>query len=258
MEMAFRVEKRALACISALLLAPALVAQPSFRYNARHAHSRPPHLKKAGCEGTLTFNASGVSFEEARPNAKPRKHPHAWHWAYQDIQQLQISPKSVLVLTYKDRVWKLGDQEYDFDLDSKETFKDAYHLLKTRLDQRLVAVFADESGEMLWKVPVKHLAALGGDDGVLEIGSSVITYKSSKGEESRTWRFTDIDNISSSGPFQLTITTFERARLQYGDHKEFNFVLKQPLEEQRYNDLWLRLNQSKGLQILRSYAESKP
>lgn len=256
--MAFRVEKRTLGCLSALLLAPALAAESSFQYHVLHAHSRPPHIKKAGCEGTLTFNASGVSFEEARPNAKPRKHPHAWHWDYQDVQQLQISPKSVEVSSYKDRTWKLGDQEYDFDLDSKESFQNAYQFLKTRLDQRLVAVFADAPGGMLWELPVKHLAALGGDEGVLEIGSSVITYKSSKEQESRTWRFADIDNISSSGPFQLTITTFERARLQYGDRKEFNFVLKQPLEEQRYNDLWLRLNESKGLQILRSYAESNP
>ena len=65
----------------------------------------------------------------------------------------------------------------------------------------------------------------------------------------------DIENISSAGPFELTITTFERAKTHYGDLKGFNFELKQRLEEARYNELWLRLNQSKGLKILDSYRE---
>ena len=53
---------------------------------------------------------------------------------------------------------------------------------------------------------------------------------SEKNGASRTWRYQDIENISSSGPFQLTITTFERAKTHYGDLKGFNFELKRPLE----------------------------
>ena len=62
-----------------------------------------------------------------------------------------------------------------------------------------------------------------------------------------------IRKTRSSGPFQLTITTFERAKTHYGNLKGFNFELKQRLEEPRYNDLWRRLNQSKGLEILDTY-----
>ncbi len=51
----------------------------------------------------------------------------------------------------------------------------------------------------------------------------------------------------------MTVTTFERAKTHYGDLKGFNFELKQRLDGDRYNDLWLRLNQSKGLKILTSY-----
>jgi len=88
---------------------------------------------------------------------------------------------------------------------------------------------------------------------VLQVGTSQIVYKSAKKGETRTWRYEDIDNISSSGPFSLTITTFERAKLDYGSRRQFNFQLKQRLEEARYNDLWGRSNQSKGPQILSSY-----
>ena len=57
-------------------------------------------------------------------------------------------------------------------------------------------------------------------------------------------------------PFQLTITTFERAKTHYGDLKGFNFQLKRPLDEGRYNELWLSLNRSKGLKILDSYRQN--
>jgi hypothetical protein len=43
--------------------------------------------------------------------------------------------------------------------------------------------------------------------------------------------------VSSSGPFQLTITTFE---------KQFDFQLKQPLSEARYNRLWLDIERKNG------------
>ena len=206
--------------------------------------------------GTLTITESGVAFEETYKNGKKPKHPHAWNWEYQDIQELKIAPKSLTVLTYKDNKWKLGmDRAYQFDLRSDKTFEDAYRVLRGRLDQRFVAAIPDQISNALWEIPVKHLLRFGGDEGVLKVGLDEIVYQSAIKAESRTWRYQDIENVSSAGPFQLTITTFERAKTQYGNLKGFNFELKQRLEEGRYNDLWLRLNQSKGLRILNSYRE---
>ncbi len=253
--MEFRIETRACALLSGLaLLAPAGFAQQELRYEVWHGHSRPPHIRRAGNMGTLTITESGVSFTESYKEAKKPKHPHAWSWAYQDIQQLKVAPKSLTVLTYKDNKWKLGaDRAYEFDLVSDRTFADANEFLKPRLDQRFVAEIPDRVANGLWEIPVKHLLRFGGDEGVLQVGAGEIVYRSEKKGESRTWRYEDIENISSSGPFQLTITTFERAKTHYGNRKGFNFELKQRLEEARYNDLWLRLNQSKGLKILNSY-----
>jgi hypothetical protein len=255
--MEFRIEKRTRAVLTGLiLLTPAVFAQEPLRYEVWHRHSRPPHLKKAGNTGTLTITGSGVSFEETYKDGKAPKQPHSWQWKYDDIQQLKIAPKSLTVLTYKDNQWKLGaDREYEFDLASDTTFEDSYNMLKSRLDQRLVAAIPTAPSNGMWEIPVKHLLRFGGDEGVLQVGEAEIVYKSEKAEESRTWRYQDIDNISSSGPFQLTITSFEHARMHYGSRKGFEFALKQRLEEARYNDLWLRLNQSKGLKILTSYRE---
>jgi hypothetical protein len=252
--MAFRIGKRAFTLLTSLALMTPAFAQWEFRYDVWHGHSRPPHIRKAGGQGTLIISDTGVSFTETYKDGKPPKHPHAWRWDYQDIQQLKIAPKSLTVLTYKDNKWKLGaDREYEFDLVSEMTFADAYSALKGRLDQRFVTAMEDASTSMLWETPVKHLRPFGGDEGVLQVGPDEIAYKSAKRDESRTWRYQDIDNISSSGPFQLTITSFERARMHYGSRKSFEFELKQRLEEAPYNDLWLRLNRSKGLQVLDSY-----
>lgn len=255
--MALRAEKRVIACIGALLMAPALFAQQSFQYEAWHGHSRPPHIRKAGNMSSLTISDAGVSFEEKYPGGKKPKHPHAWHWDYQDIQQLKIAPKSLTVLTYKDNKWKLGaDREYEFDLVSEKTFQDVYPLLKNRLDQRFVAALIERPASTIWEIPVKHLVRFGGNDGVLRVGTDSIVYSSEQKNASRIWRYEDIDNISSSGPFELTITTFERAKMDYGSRKQFNFQLKQRLAEARFNDLWLRLNQSKGLKVLTAYREA--
>jgi hypothetical protein len=182
---------------------------------------------------------------------------HSWAWAYQDIEQLKLSGRTLTVLTYADNKWKLGaDREYRFELEAGNSFADAYPFLKSRLDQRFVAAMPDAVANALWEIPVKHLLKFGGEEGVLQAGAEEIVYKSAKDGASRTWRYEDIENIGSSGPFELTITTFERAKTHYGDLKGFNFQLKQALDEGRYNQLWLSVNRSKGLKILDSYKQN--
>ena len=82
---------------------------------------------------------------------------------------------------------------------------------------------------------VRGRAARAGSGGILD-----------SGEASRAERYSDIAGISSSGPFQLTVTTFEQARSHYGDRKEFNFQLKQPIPETRYNQLWMDIERKSG------------
>jgi hypothetical protein len=232
-----------------LVLAGTAAAQ-EFRYEARH-----DHLRKA-CTGTLRIDVQGVSFEETPK--KPKKRPHAWRWTYTEIQQLRVAPKRLQVLTYKDSRWRLGaDRAYNFRLAGGTRFEEVYGLLKDRLDQRFVAELADESVNPLWEVPVKLLGRISGSEGVLAAGADRVVYRTTRPGDSRTWRYSDIDNISRSGPFQLTVTTFERAAAHYGNRKSFNFQLKEPIAEDRYNDLWRRLNQNKGLKILTLHTEKE-
>lgn len=262
--MEFRTQKRTSAILIGLvLIIPAAFGQEPLRYEVWHGHSRlysmPPHIKKTGNMGTLTISETGISFEESYKDGKKPKHPHAWQWKFDEIQQLTIFPKQLKVLTYKDTWWKAGtDREYEFDLVSDGTPGGAYAFLKGRLDQRLIAGVESAPVTVLWEIPAKHLTRFGGDHGTLQVGDTEIVYKSGSKDDSRVWRYEDIDNISSSGPFQLSITTFERAKMQYGSEKGFNFQLKSKLSEARFNDLWLRLNRAKGLDVLTSYREGGP
>ncbi|MBZ5725002.1 MAG: hypothetical protein LAP87_08400 [Acidobacteriia bacterium] len=198
---------------------------------------RHEHLRK-GCAGVMTVDESGVSFAGER---------HAWHWKYQDIQELKLAPSGIHLLTYEDSRLRPGaDREYAFT--GKIPAAELYTFLRERMDQRFVAETAEAAqvaGAPLWQVPVKHRGRRG-SQGTLAFGADTIVYATARGRESRTWRYADIDNISSSGPFQLTITTFERAALHYQDRKEFNFALKEPITEARYNQIWLEIEKKNG------------
>jgi hypothetical protein len=213
-----------------LILAGALYAAAA-QFPVRH-----PHLH-GGCGGTLTVDENGVAF------AGPKG--HAWKWRLEDIQELKLAPDSVTVLTYQDNKWRPGtDREYRFI--GTVPARELYALLRPRMDQRLVAEIAEPVQDAAWSLPVKHIGRMAGSQGTLAFGEETIVYTTAARDDSRTWRYGDIDSIGSSGPFQLTITTFERNRAQYADRRGFNFVLKQPITEAKYNELWLRIEKKNG------------
>lgn len=216
--------------------------QEPVTYQVRHDHWRK------GCDGVLTVTAGSVSFMGKK---------HAWTWKFDDIEQLKLSDHDIGITTYRDRLLRLGlDQQEQFTMKPGQDVRSAYRLLKDRMDQRLVVAAAFGNPEASSAIPAKLLGVIGGAQGVLELGEDWIAFRTPGPGESRTWRFTDIDNIARTGPFRLTLVTFERGRAQYGDRKEFNFQLRQPLPETQYDALWLRLNESKGLKILTTYKES--
>jgi hypothetical protein len=228
------------------------------QFEVRHERALWDHA------GLVTFDERGVQYqqvftgEQQAKFAKWKKPPklESARWEYQDIQQLWISPEKLVIVTYEDRKWFLGvDKEFEFFLPKGKSFEPAYGVLKDKLDRRFVAALADSQTSMLWELPVKLLGAIRGSDGVLQVGSDGIVFKTDRTRQSRTWRYQDIENVSTSDRYQLTLTTYERAKTHYGSMKGFNFQLKQPLDEKRFQTLWKRLNQDKGLQFLTSIEE---
>ncbi|HLK50298.1 MAG TPA: hypothetical protein VKT49_19280 [Bryobacteraceae bacterium] len=198
---------------------------------------RHEHLRK-GCNGVMTVDDDGVRF------AGPKG--HAWTWKYQDIEQLRLEPARIRILTYKDNKWRLGaDRAFEFT--GTPPYETLLQIWRDLMDQRFVAALPPlTSVEGVFSIPVKHLKRLSGSEGSLVFDDDSIAYSASGSGESRIWRYSDIDRISSSGPFQLTITTFERDRSDYGERKDFNFQLKQPITEARYNEIWLQIERKNG------------
>ena len=243
-----------------LFVLSGLLAGAELRFDVRHQRALRDH------HGLLTIDDAGVTYQQVvtekqrRKQAnEPPKNPAKLenvHFGYQDIQELWLSASKLVLVTYQDRKWLLGiDREYEFFVVGERSFAEAYPMLKDKLDQRFVAALADEQVAALWEIPVKLQGILEGSAGALRVGPDYIVYRTNRKEQSRTWRYQDIENISTSGPFQLTLTTYEKAKTHYGSLKGFNFQLKQRLDENRYQLLWKGLNREKGLQFLTSQEE---
>jgi hypothetical protein len=231
--MAFRI-KTTTAAIGLMTMLAGFAAAHDLSFAVRHRH-----LRKGG-PGELRFTESSVIFRESGKHQN-----HSREWKYQDIQQLWLAPADLRIRTYEDVGWKLGmDRSYEFDHLPKDVATRLYSLLRGRMDQRFVAALPDPNIQPLWQVPAKQLSRLGGSEGVVLIGSNAIVYNSDETDASRTWRFQDIDNISSAGPFNLSVTTFELDNGSHGGRRTFRFQLKKPLPESQYNSLWQRLNQA--------------
>ena len=237
--MALRVEKRIGAFLILSIGLASLALAQSVSYDVRHKHARK------GARGILRISDSGIAFEET---GKKRKHMR--EWAYPDIEQLTLRDDSLSILTYEDVRWQFGrDRIYDFDRLPEDASAVLFRMFRQRLDQRFIAALADTEMKPLWQTGVKLLHGLSGSEGIFLLGADQIVFHSSQKGASRTWRLKDIDLVSSSGPFDLAITTLERTSWHRGSPTEMRFQLKEALSEDHYQELWRMVNQSKGLQL---------
>ena len=234
--MAFRIEKAISAVVIALAVLGATADAEPVTIPVRHNH-----LRKGGV-GELRIDQSSMSFRESG-----KKRSHSREWAFEEIQQLYVAPKVIRLLTYEDVSWKLGkDREYLFDELPEGSAQRVLAALRGRIDERrLVAAFPDPSMEPIWQVRAKLLQGRGGSEGTVLMGSDSIVYKSAEQNASRTWHLSQIHNISSSGPFDLTITVFEQDGSRFAGRRDYRFQLKTEMSEDRYNALWRRLNETR-------------
>lgn len=238
--MAFRIEK----AIGIILILNTAVFASDLT-----AQVRQKHLRK-GATGQIEISTAGISFQETG------KHAGHWQeWKYEDIQQLTLRPDEITILTYESAKWELGrDREYVFDQLPDGFAAQVYALLDAKLDQRFAAHLSDAAVKPEWQAPAKLLRRFGGAQGALLVGEDRIEFKAEKGE-SYTWRLKDVQNVSSSGPFDLSITTLESSDVLHGRTSEYRFQLKEFLSEARYNELWQKVNAANGLQVLFSRQE---
>jgi hypothetical protein len=208
---------------------------------------RHRHLRRDGI-GKLSVTQDGLAFSESG-----KGHKHSRTWTYEDIQQLELSSETLRILTYEDQKLKFGrDREYFFDRLPEGFAQTVYGQWRERLDQRFIAVLPDKGVQPVFEIPAKLLGIFQGSEGVVRFAADRIVYQTEKPGESRTWRFVDIENVATAGPFDLSVNTGEHHGATNTASREFRFQLKKPIPEVRYNELWRRLNDSKQLDFIQS------
>lgn len=216
-------------CLTLLLLAAPAAAEV-IELKAEHGRSR------WRVEGLLSMDGDALRFD-----APGRR--FSWRWA--EIQQLELIRDRILVTGYRDRsLWRMyQDQDAEFRFSGTPDVERLYAFLSERMDQRLVARVALPPRDVLWRVPAKRLRKGRGAHGELIVEPGRILFVAQGHGESRVWRDSEINLISSSGPHQLTLTG-------YPPDGEYEFQLKQALDPVHYDALWRRLNRPRGLELL--------
>jgi hypothetical protein len=201
------------------------------RLPVRHEHA----LKN--CTGELVFTDQGIEY--VTKNGK-----RARAWTYTDIQQLGVmDSRNISIVTYEDSKLEMGkDRRFHFVVtegsipDSLPTF------LQSHVTRPLVLGILPPTPQSKYEIPVKHMHAWGGCQGVIRIGEDYVSYETINTKDSRLWRYDAISSMGSTGPFQLRLTAMERTGSEISGEKSFIFDLKRRLDPNAYDFLWWKIN----------------
>ena len=193
----------------------------------------------------------GVSADEARHNRL---------WRDDDIKRLELSKTALRVVVYEaERIpliprntpkvregksLRLGNErDYEFRLVEGEVTPDVVRELLARFKRPIAtSVIPDadeESGGLLFEIPVFHRQLTGGASGTLRAYEGHVVFDAEAEGESRFWRIEDIRDIGNLGRYQFEIATYEG---QLGtDGKSYIFDLKRPMASREYDALWTRI-----------------
>ena len=211
----------------------ALQAQNPLVLKVRHDHGW------GSCTGTLTLDDRGVRYETK--HAKDAR-----NWTYEDVQQFQVEEsRRIQVFTYEDRKWRLGaDKVFEFTWTEGETTPlEVFDFFRAHTRRPIAAwLRPSDMGEIRYEFPVKHLGVLKGRPGRLLFTEQWIVLQSDEKGGNRTWRYEDLESISSSGLYELMLTTYEQQKLHYASRRAYQFQLKESLSPDRYDALWRFVN----------------
>jgi hypothetical protein len=203
-----------------ILILSAAAAGIAQTFEVEHAH------RLRSCKGKLVFGDTTVDF-----TSEKKKHSHSWK--YEDIQQLDLDSKRVVLLTYDRRKIELGaDQSFTFKLLSGTIGNQFRVEMEKKLARPLVSSVLPEQIAVRFSIPARHRLVLNSTQGVLEFGDECMIYRSEKADDSRIWRYKELESIGSTGPFQLRIGALE---------KDYVFDLKRLLLPEEYDFIWLKV-----------------
>lgn len=216
------------ASIGFLLALASMASAQEFTFRVEHDHAI------GSCKGELIINQDAVEY-------RTNKKEHARKWTYTDIEMIKLrSPRKVEILTYESARMKLGhDRTFEFKVLDGEVTKELSGFLLARVERPLSTTFVASEEKPQYTIPVRHRHSFGGDHGTLKIYPDGVAYDSVRTKSSRRWRWTDIQSISRTGPYQFAVTTHEPKF--GGPMKTYNFDLKERMDDDAYDFVWSRI-----------------
>ncbi|MDA2934064.1 hypothetical protein MYX82_06945 [Acidobacteria bacterium AH-259-D05] len=201
-----------------------------FRFPVKHDHFWGKGL------GDLIIDQEGITYDSEKDN------DHSTHWPYPNIQEVKIeSPQKLYLRTYEDVRWKLNrDRTFEFELVEGEIDPEVVDFLRERLPARLVSAVFTHPDDSFYKVLAKHKHSLGGGcEGQLVFTERGIYYNTSDSRHSRFWPMEDVESLGRMSRSSFRITVREHSRS--GSIRNFQFQLKQPMNEVVYQLLWRKI-----------------
>jgi hypothetical protein len=221
---------------------PTLVAT----YKVRHDHAI------GSGPGELLITSEGFEF---RGDGDEAEHSRVWRDA--DIKRVEIRSGEIEVFAYeaarvpvlpkqlpwvdKTRSIHTGsERQYEFHLVEGEVEPEVVRTLLARFKRPLATTVIpndpEDSGALLFEIPVFHRHTSGGESGVLRVYERHVVFDADEVDHSRHWRYSDIRDIGRLGRWKFEIATWEDKA--WTDGKSYVFDLKRPMTEAEYETLW--------------------
>ncbi len=168
--------------------------------------------------GTLAIDEKGVEFRSSDG--------HVQRWTFEDIHTAFLGPRRLDLETYLNRSWRRpGEQRFRFDLTDAMPPAVAA-ALAVRIARPIQNADPDPNAPAIASIPVRHRTLTGGTNGVLRFRSGGIDYVTGARDDSRSWRWADLQTLSDPDPYHLFI---------FGYRDTYSFDLKAPLARALFN-----------------------
>jgi hypothetical protein len=161
--------------------------------------------------GNLLIDQNGVEFQAGNERSR--------HWTLAEIHTVFIAPHRLVLKTYVNRsLHRPGEREYRFDLTQPLPPAVAAALAEA-LARPSQNADPNPDAAAIAIIPVRHRAFSSGTNGVLRFRRDGIDYVTTAHEDSRSWRWGDLQTLSDPDSYHLFI---------FGYRDTYTFDLKAP------------------------------
>ncbi len=180
------------------------------------------HRGLAKVSGTLIIDGTGVEFRPDKGSSI--------RWTFVEIKTLYIQARRITVTGYEKRGrLRTGTKQFRFALGTDLPAAVAAELAKS-VGRPVRNGNPQPEVSSIATLPAQHRTAFGGtkSNGILRFREEGIDYVTTSNQDSRSWRWTDIQTITNQDRYHLIV---------FGYRETYSFDLKQPLPLGLYDRL---------------------